>query len=150
MSSPLSRFRNQFLPAIFLASFVLLNSGCGGSGKEKLAPVSGKVTVNGKPVTAGWVNFKPDKAKGNTFGGEPIGEINAQGEYTLETRGKPGAPLGAYKIVVTSTGATTPDNTKPSNKPLLNPTYANVEITPLAKDVVENPAPGAYDLQLSP
>jgi len=126
-----------------------LLAGCG-SGGASLAPVSGKVTVNGKPVTSGTVAFKPDKSKGNTFGGEPIGEINAQGEYTLSTNGKPGAPLGAYKVTVNSTGQATPDNTKAKAQNTLNMTYFHADTTPLEANVVKDPPAGAYDLKLSP
>jgi hypothetical protein len=133
---------------IVLAALLSLSSGC--SGKAKYAPVSGKVTINGRPLTSGYVNFRPDKSKGNEFGGEAVGEINSQGEYTLKTRGQPGAPLGAYKVTVSAGSAITEDNTRPNTGPLINPTYMSADITPLEKTVVAQPAPGAYDLQLSP
>jgi len=133
-----------------LASAAGLIAGCGGGGGPALAPVSGRVTVNNKPVTSGWVTFKPDKAKGNTFGGEPMGEINAQGEYTLSTNGKPGAPLGPYKVTVSSSGPTPPDNTKVKVQNQLNTTYLHPDTTPLEAVVTKEPAAGAYDLKLTP
>ena len=39
-----------------------LASGCGGSGHR----ISGKVTLDGKPVPAGKIYFIPDTAKGNS------------------------------------------------------------------------------------
>jgi len=140
--------RNRFLLSVALCGLVWLSSGCGKS--AKLTPVSGRVTMNGKPLTSGFVNFRPNKTKGNTFGGEPIGEINAQGEYTLQTMGKPGAPLGAYKVTVSVTGATTEDNTKATPKSLINPTYTNPDTTPLEVEVVAEPKSGAYDLLIGP
>jgi hypothetical protein len=125
-------------------------SGCGGD--AKLAPVSGRVTMpGGKVLTTGTVIFHPDKDKGNTFGGECVGDINASGEYTLQTRGKPGAPLGAYKVTV-SAGADpiTSDNTKPSTASLVNTTYSNADTTTITKEVVDKPAAGAYDIAVGP
>jgi hypothetical protein len=137
---------------LFLVPFVLgvaVVGGCGG-GMPKLAEVNGHVTVNGKALTSGYVTLKPNKAKGNTFGGEPIGEINGQGEFTIQTNGKAGAPLGAYKVVVSSTGATTEDNTKVKLQSSVNPTYLHPDTTPLTVEVVEKPEAGRYDLKLSP
>jgi hypothetical protein len=142
---------SQWKPAVLvvaLAALACASGGCGGS--KKLVEVKGKVTVGGQPLTSGSVQFRPDKAKGNTNPAEPIGEINSQGEYTLMTNGKPGAPLGAYKVTVSSTGATTPDNTKVSTQQLVNTTYNHADTTPLEKTVVEQPAAGAYDLALTP
>ncbi len=149
MPSPNPWRRSTFLLLAVVGGLVWVTSGCVGSG-PKLAPVSGRVTVGNKPLTSGWVTFKPDKAKGNTFGGEAVGQVNEKGEYTLQTNGQPGAPLGAYKVIVTATAATTEDNTKPPTKSLVNTTYAFAETTPLEKEVVDQPAPGAYDLKLSP
>jgi hypothetical protein len=149
MSSPKYRRWSRVLFFVLASSGLVSLVGCGDG--PKLAPVSGKVTLsNGKPVTSGWVTLKPDKSKGNTFGGEPMGQINEQGEYTIETNGKPGAPLGAYKVVVSSTGAVTEDNTKVKAKNLINPTYLNADITPLKFEVKADAAAGSYDLKLDP
>ena len=143
-----SLFARRFGCAILFAGLLSSTLGCGDD--VKLVPVSGRVTIDGKPLTSGWVAFKPDKSKGNNFGGELTGEVNSEGEYTIQHRGKPGAPLGAYKVTVSSTGPTTPDNTKPNTKSLIRTNYLQVATTPLAVEVVKEPAPGAYDLKLSP
>ena len=148
MSSPMFRAGKRFLLCGALCGLLWLSSsGCGGPAS---APVTGHVTLNGKPFTSGTVTFVPDKAKGNTSGEEPLGEINAQGEFTVQSRGKPGAALGWYKVTVNSTGPTTLDNTNPSTTSIINTTYTNPKTTPLEKEVVEKPAPGAYDLQIGP
>jgi hypothetical protein len=146
LSSTISS-RNRFLLGVALCGLIGLSSGCGGT---KLTPVSGRVTVDGKALTTGTVRFIPDKAKGNTFGGEPIGEINAQGEYTLQTRGKPGAPLGSYKVAVSANESIGTDNTSAKPGSLVNPTYSLAETTPLEIQVVAQPGAGAYDLKLGP
>jgi hypothetical protein len=148
MSSVLFRAGKRFLASGALCGLLLLSSGCGGAAAP--TPVTGHVTLNGKPMTSGTVTFVPNKAKGNTSGEEPLGEINAKSEYTLQTRGKPGAAPGWYKVTVTSTGPITPDNTSVTTTSIINTTYTNPMTTPLEKEVVEKPAPGTYDLQVGP
>jgi hypothetical protein len=148
MSSPKFRPAKRFLLCGALGGLLWLSSGCGGGSAS--APVTGHVTLNGKPLTSGTVTFVPDKAKGNNSGDEPLGELNAQGEFTVQNRGKPGAALGWYKVTVNSMGPTTLDNTSPNTQSLINTTYTNPKTTPLEKEVVEKPAAGAYDLQIGP
>jgi hypothetical protein len=67
--------------------------------------------------------------------------IGANGIYTPVTNGKKGVPPGRYKLSLSTLvvpGASA-----------LNPKYANPATSGLAYDVVANPAPGAYDLELA-
>ncbi len=83
--------KNRILLVVLLGGLLALSGGC--SNEPSLAEVKGHVKLIGQTMTSGVVNFHPDKDQGNTFGGECVGDINAQGEYTLHTtRGKPGAP----------------------------------------------------------
>lgn len=124
-----------------------LVAGCGDSG-PKLYPVTGKITVNGVPLTAGTVVYNPDKGKGNTFTGVAVGELNSEGVYKLDTNGKAGAPAGSYKITITSTGPVTQDNTKPLAKSPINTGYGLVDTTNLETTVGEKP--GKYDFEVTP
>src|SRR5205807_2178944 len=47
-------------------------------------------------------------------------------------------------------GPTRPDHTNPSTASLVNTPYSNPEPTPRGREVVDKPAPGAYDLQVGP
>jgi hypothetical protein len=147
MSSLKYSWRVRLILFAAAAGLGLLGGGCGKGGKA--IPVSGKVTLsNGKTLTSGTVIFHPNKAKGNTYGGEPVGEINEQGQYTLADRGKPGAPAGWYKVTVASQNIT-PDNTKPDAvKSNINPTYSNPDLTTIEVEVVAEPK--AYDIQVGP
>lgn len=145
--SPLIR-ASRILFAVLLASLIYLSSGCGG-GAASLTPVKGRVTLNGQPLTKGHVTFHPNKDKGNTFPGICVGEIGSQGEYTLQTKGKPGAPLGWYKVTVSGTEAP-PDNTKATTESPIDNTYALPDLTPLEKEVVANGKPDAYDIKVGP
>jgi hypothetical protein len=69
-------------------------AGCGrGSG---LAPVTGRVTLDEKPVPNMIVNFTP---QGETAGNGALGHTDADGRYTLlDARGEAGAYAGEYKV----------------------------------------------------
>ena len=92
--SPLKSWsQNRFLLFVVLGGLACLSGGCDSS--ARLTPVTGRVTgADGKPLTSGTVIFHPNKDKGNTFGGEAVGDINGQGDYTLQVRGKPGVSSG--------------------------------------------------------
>ncbi len=144
-----------FLTTLLLAIPAL---GCGDdSGVGRTVPVSGKVILQDEPWTAKTtvVLFKPDASKGNTSSFEPTGTVDAEGNYTLTTKGKNGAPLGWYKVIVTAREDAAPEHPKlptqhrPVARSLLPAKYGQAETSGLSIEVVENPAPGAYDLKLS-
>jgi hypothetical protein len=144
-----------FLTALLLAIPTL---GCGDdSGVGRTVPVSGKVILQDAPWTAKTtiVLFKPDASKGNTSPFEPTGTVDAEGAYTLTTKGKNGAPPGWYKVIVTAREEAAPEHAKlpnqhrPVARTLLPAKYGQAETSGLSIEVVENPSPGAYDLKLS-
>jgi hypothetical protein len=84
----------------FLLGFVMvLALGCGG---QKFAPVSGVVTLNGKPLANASVSFIPESPKDATEAlPASAGKTNEKGEYTLETMtGKTGALVGKHKVMI--------------------------------------------------
>src|SRR5438045_3467653 len=83
---------------LWLCTFVL--AGCDNSPKlPPMAPVSGKVTMDSKPVTSGNVSLLPQSTDNKA--GLSAGQIGEDGSYTIFTAGKEGAPLGKYKVTVT-------------------------------------------------
>jgi hypothetical protein len=144
LSRWLSLPRVLFVPA--LGALLLTAAGCSGPG---LVPVSGKVTVDNKPLRSGNVLFVPDREKGNTADVEPRSLINESGVYELTTAGKPGAPPGWYKVAVAG-GDDSPaneDNSKPKlGLSLVAERYNDPEKTDLR---VEVKADGSFDLNLS-
>ena len=135
-----------------------LAAGCGdASGVGPTFRVTGKVTFNDAPLTAKntVIVFKPDAARGNTSPFESAGTVDADGNYSLTTRGKNGAPPGWYKVVVTAREEAEPVHPKgpqrhrPVSKSLLPAKYGQAQTSGLSIEVVEGPAPGAYDLKLT-
>jgi hypothetical protein len=148
----------RFLHLISALLLTLAASGCGDDGGVgPTFPVAGKVTLDDEPLTAKTtiVLFKPDATKGNTTPFEPAGSVDAEGNYTLKTKGKNGAPPGWYRAIVTAREEAAPEHPqnpkqhRPVSKSLLPAKYGQPETAGLSIEVVEKPAPGAYDLKLS-
>src|SRR5262245_8619033 len=118
-------------------------AGCGDAG-PRLVPVAGRVTVDGQPVKAGTLSFRPDKAKGNTSLHEPYGEIDAAGNYKLFTNQKEGAPAGWYRVAVMAAEPVDVGNLSGQARWFANPKYASVDTSGLTVEVTEKPAAGAY------
>ena len=132
--------------------------GCAGDpfGLGKTALVRGRATVGGVPLQSGIITFQPDTARGNTTPHQPTANIDRNGNYELFTVGKVGAPLGWYKVLVTAIESEEELAKQPSSpgrrrrpKSVIDLKYRDPKTTDLVIEVVESPAPGAYDLKLT-
>jgi hypothetical protein len=73
----------------------LLICGCGGGNEREVAPVSGVVTIDGKPLDHGTVMFVP------SVGQSAKGIINPDGSYVMTTYSNgDGAPVGENRVMV--------------------------------------------------
>ena len=106
-----------------LALAVALFSGCVGSDRPQLAPVSGVVLLDGAPVEGAAVMFVP------VAGGRPAqGLTDAQGKFQLTTfNDKDGAILGEHKVGVTKVKVTGVTETADGLSGTIDP--ANVQET---------------------
>jgi hypothetical protein len=78
-----------------LAGFLVALTGCGSGASTGLVPAKGTVTYKGKPVEGATVTFVfPDKQVST-------GITDANGQFTLTTGGRPGAPVGKAKVAIT-------------------------------------------------
>jgi hypothetical protein len=139
----------RFRVLIYLVGALLVSlAGCGpGDYVGTTCTVKGKITVKGVPATHGSIAFWPDASKGNTGKYEASGGIKEDGTYTMQTKGKPGVPPGAYKVTVSM--QTQADIATPTKFELEIPKeYTQQKTTKLSVEVVASPAPGAYDLDL--
>ena len=139
MASRPVRWR-RFVSAALLASGCLAVAGCGG---VRRIPVSGSVTLDGKPLDGGVLLFHPDESKGNTFRASCTGPVK-NGRYKLITTAVTrqdtgaGAPLGWYKVHVHW------DSKNAQGQPCpVHPRFLESGLTTLSLEVVANPQPGA-------
>jgi hypothetical protein len=91
------------LRSLVLCFFASLLVGCGGSADDApdVVPVKGKVLVDGKPLSAGTIDFYPDEAQG-TKGPGATGEISPTGEFTMISPGnREGSMVGHFKVTIT-------------------------------------------------
>jgi hypothetical protein len=124
----------------------ILATGCGKAGPH-LVKVQGKVTMGNKPLTTGTVIFHPDLPKGNNSKEEPRGSIDEDGNYYLLTRIDEGVTPGWYKVSVTAAHQLDPKNPYFTDW-LIPQKYIDPKTSKLQFEVVENAAPGAYDIHL--
>lgn len=124
---------------------LLLFVGCGQSGPKRV-PVNAQVTLDGAPFSGGVLSFAPDLSKGNKNNMAGIGPVK-DGKYTLRTlaiRGSesgPGVPLGWYKVYLDTT--LSGENLKIAER------FTDANRSPIVIEVVENPAPGTYDIKFT-
>ena len=97
-------------------------SGCGGT-DIVLAPVRGRVTLDGRPVANTWVKFHPSKGRGSQA------RTDSNGVYVLEyTAERRGAIVGEHQVEVGTREATDALG-NPINRPELIPARYNTEST---------------------
>jgi hypothetical protein len=106
-------------PRDCLVSLVLalLPAVCG-CASYKTAPVSGRVTLDGKPLPYATVMFVPEAAQ---TGKDPVpssvGDTNEDGRYTLvlASGGKTaGAVVGKHKVIIVMGGRAAANDTEPT------------------------------------
>jgi hypothetical protein len=79
----------------------LLVAGCGSG--SKIVPVSGTVTLEGKPLASAHVAFQPEAPKGTQNAGVgSYGVTDAAGKYTLKIvdTDQPGAVVGTHRVEI--------------------------------------------------
>jgi hypothetical protein len=96
---------------------VLVLSGCGG-GDVSMAPVSGRVTMQGQPVRNVFVVFHPQPTDGSVVAPTrpAMGQVDDDGRYELSTKVQgDGAAVGTHRvsIVAVNRNARPPGNVKP-------------------------------------
>lgn len=80
---------------VWIGAVLLLLNGCGSG----LAVVTGTVTLDGKPLPRGTVQFVPDPQRGNG-GATGVGQIGADGRYEIWTTEARGAAVGHHLVGV--------------------------------------------------
>lgn len=93
--------------SLHAAACMTLVAAMGCSNHPEIAPVSGRVTIDGAPLTVGFVRFVPAGARSST------GKLNAQGEYRLTclTEGD-GAIVGEHQVEIVATEVLTSSTIK--------------------------------------
>jgi len=148
LSSPL-RFMVRWVAfGLCVGVGVMLVGGCGS--KVKTVPVSGKVFLDGEPLTKGQVMFRADNKKGNQTQAIPSGDIDAQGNYELKTGNSKGAPPGWYRVSIMPLSSTeTRQKGAAFPKPPYNSRFMRDDLTTLRVEVKEGAGADDYTLKLT-
>ena len=96
--------RARFAVAVVVTLLLVALQGCGGGG-VKYAPVSGKVTMDGKPLVGVNVYIIPAAKPGSDIAGDTGGGVTDEnGQYVLKTSTrdglKDGAQVGKHKVII--------------------------------------------------
>ncbi len=129
------------LATLTLAAIFLVTVGCA-QNNDALVPVTGIVTMDGRPVAELIVTFTP---MGNTLGNGALGGTDTDGHFTLaDVRGGQGAYAGEYKVSLyptpSSDTAGLPTDVVSSGKAGIPPILLNPNKTPLRATVPETGA----------
>jgi len=135
---------------IALAALLAISAGCGESpkGRTGLFPVTGTVTIDGKPLTTGMISFMADNAR-EAF----TSPIDGTGKYKLGASATDaGALPGEYKVLIIATEAPkmSTDPANPSQpKSLIPEKYTKKETSGLTATVKSEPNTINFDLKSS-
>src|SRR5262249_27200888 len=102
-------------PWWFVGCALVFSLGCAG---EKVVPVSGLITLDGKPLANAYVTFQPIGRSGSPNPGPgSSGKTDAQGRYTLQVVGRPdkGAVVGTHRVQIVAYEGELPPATNDSN-----------------------------------
>lgn len=82
--------------------FCLTAAGCGGDGFS-VVPVSGVVTLDGKPLAGARIGFEPRATEGLNAGPGSYGETDGQGRFELVTlHGRKGAVAASHRVTIST------------------------------------------------
>jgi hypothetical protein len=121
--------------------------GCG----SPIIPVSGTVTLDGKPLEGAGVGFHPR-------GEGPLGSAvtNMQGEYAIESINRRGLPPGTYRVTISKKIQSGFDEYERVGaagiqvKSLVPAIYGDVEKTPLSAEVQDGKYRFDFELDSHP
>lgn len=123
--------------------------GCTESKPSDLIPVTGRVTLDGRPLTSGSVSLRADA--GGTWH-QPTGAISgSDGAFVIYTNGRPGAPPEPYRVVVFASEPAADRNGAAHPglpRSLVPKRYNDPKSTPLRLTVAPPPAPTHHALEV--
>jgi hypothetical protein len=116
-----------------IGGLILLALGCGGSNSKKLAPVSGVVMLDGKPLRGAYVQFEPvENDNGpNRAPTTSAGKTDDNGAYSLAAvTGEKGAVVGKHTVRISLPQGLQPQDTNTDARPKRRAAPTEVEKLP--------------------
>ena len=147
----MKRRKSTLRTAVWLFVALLL-SGCSPEG-YRIAPVSGRVTLDGKPLANAAIVFSPVASADNMEPGPGSGgKTDADGRYilTIVGKGTRGAVIGKHKVRITMIPDVDPSDDRPQRPKPLPPRYSGKNTT-LEYDVTPSGSSSAnFELTSTP
>ncbi|MBA4105966.1 MAG: hypothetical protein C0485_09425 [Pirellula sp.] len=115
--------------SIFVHAAALVSIGCGAQGPQ-LAPVQGRVLLDGQPLKTGQILTQPPAGRGAN------GAIQSDGSFQLSSGREPGALVGTHSVAVVAYDGDTSGAPEASQGKLLVPQrYTNADTSGLIMEV---------------
>lgn len=128
IAPPHPRVNDRLLTSLAICAVTIATlAGCG-DGRPPRVNVSGKVLIDGKPLTTGIVQFVPDDAR------PAAGKIDSEGRFTLTSYdGGDGVVLGTHRVMVAAKEMIS----ESKQKWLAPPKYADLRSSELSVEITE-------------
>lgn len=81
-------------------ALLILTTGCTGDNYPSMYPVSGVITMDGKPLANAQLGFVPVTDDGEGFSGVGAAESDEQGRFEVYFAEYTGLPEGSYRVTV--------------------------------------------------
>ena len=135
----MKRSRLETLSAVLILCFVLTGCSGGGTDLPELTPVSGFITLQGKPLPGAQVTFVPQNGRPSN------GTTDSEGRYELYFKaGVPGAVAGKHTVQIT-----VEENMElPQNQQTVIPAKYNTRSTLEATITGAEPVTQSFDLKI--
>ena len=129
--------------AVFITCSGLV--GCGSSDNLSRAPLTGKVTYKGQPLSHGMIGLLPTDGTKSPQGS---GAIALDGSYEISTAGKSGAVVGTHKVIVQCRQEVSNEEKRQMKigQLLIPSQYASYNRTPL--EVKVNPKGTVFNIEI--
>lgn len=112
---------------------VCMASGCSSQRKSvPMAPVTGVVTLDGRPVSDAVVTMKPSAELQAAGARDAYGYTDGEGRFAMATDGKKGAAVGKFSLFVGSNDANKPLGGTPAKANAKEPKPNMSEVTVVA------------------
>lgn len=93
--------------------FLLIIAGCSDSVEYQVVPVSGRVTLDGRPVADAHLTFQPIRtSSSHAVGPGSFGRTDGDGRYTLQLvdPSRPGAVVATHSVAITTSKEFDPES----------------------------------------
>lgn len=135
----------KYVRPLFLCTLAMVALSLGCTGSSEYVEVTGKVTLDGAPVTDALISFTPrDREDG---GQNAIGRTDSSGTYSMNTSTNKGVKPGNYQVKITTIPPEGESADPEAAASSSSDAYANAARGPSSTSKFVDPIPAQYNSQ---